>query len=162
MTNEPIDAGDPIVLSPTGQARKAQMLHELSAAMRGRSIRRRVVRTASLAAPLILLGGLIWVLSPTSRPALPNPVTEHASAPVAPGPRLAITMVATDPDIDTRLAPAPSPSFTRMVTDEELRGLLMATGHDPGFIRTGARVILAGDVHPGVSDEPPPADDIQG
>jgi hypothetical protein len=152
-TFEPGDSGEE-TLSAAGRARKAAMLLELDAAMRRQNGRRRAVRTGIVVAPVLLMAAAALWTGFLERPVAPSVKGGPVPGIAAGAPRehaLRFEIVRTG---------TASLGFVQRIGDEELQGLLAASGRPSGLIRTGGRVILASDL---VAAEPEaPADNDEG
>lgn len=133
--------------------RKSAMLLELRAELRARRIRRRAFNAIAGAALLAIALTLAW---PTrSRPAppqlvhmptLPQPTLPAPNlplpAPPASQPKLAITILETDPHILDRLTCPHSSIQIQRINDDELLLELQRAGHPAGLIRANGQVTV--------------------
>lgn len=137
-------------LTARGAARRDAMLHELDAAMRRRNVRRAALRIAARAAPLVLIGALIWgrMAASPSIPSRGNPggtiEAREAAGPNSLAPLVQI--VQTDRGIVGRYSLEHAESRVQVISDSELQSLLATIGKPTGLVRVGAKVILATDL----------------
>jgi hypothetical protein len=143
-------------LSETGRARREAMLGELVGQMQRLHHRRRVQRTASASACMVvLLIGLSLLAMPARRPATHLPRVAQTPKPAADA---SIEIIRTDPSILERFAARPT-SRAILLDDEALLDELVAMGRPAGLIRSGDRVWLTADVvgrHPAEDESPLP------
>jgi len=138
------DPDTQFALSAEGLARRAAILRDLDRAIVQRARLRALRKSGAAGLACVALAATIWLAAPRS----PTAATLPQAAGSPPSSPSWTTMIATDPDIASRLSSPRFETSIRHISDTQLQDLLAATGHATGFIRTGGRVILASEVAP--------------
>jgi hypothetical protein len=153
MSDAPFDRrSQPLVLSTSGQTRRDAMLAELQDNMSrlhaACHVRR---RAASLAVPIIVLGGLVWLCWPERAPSAP--LATHSRPSVLPKAALNesvggqpqrafhVARVHTDLHAVDRLR-ANAVTTAARLSDGDLIGTLAAIDRPTGLVRSGDRIWL--------------------
>lgn len=139
--------------NPSRNDRLSALLREQSRVRRSR-VRRR--NAGLVAAMVLLVGSVAWLVSPRQQPMPPNPTTRHASAsgqstPDTPQPEpsapadapFSIARVADRPLTMTTIVQNTEPSRVEYISDLQLFLAMREQGIDAGLIRIGGRTQLA-------------------